>query len=61
MEIHSSLIYVLHALSTHHHLAILSLLNKRQDMDWELEDEPELLIDALAEVGNNWERQPLSR
>lgn len=58
-EIHSSLIYALRALSTHRHLAVLSLLEELDEMDVEGGVATEVLTDALAEIGNNWERQPL--
>ncbi|KAF8581380.1 chromatin remodeling complex protein [Ramaria rubella] len=58
-EIHSSLIYALRALSTHRHLAVLSLLEELDEMDVDGGVPTEVLTDALAETGNNWERQPL--
>lgn len=58
-EVHSSLIYALRALSTHRHLAVLSLLEELDEMDMKEGVATEVLTDALAEIGNNWERQPL--
>jgi bromodomain adjacent to zinc finger domain protein 1A len=58
-EIHSSLIYALRALSTHRHLAVLSLLEEIDDAEMKGGVHTEVLTDALAEIGNNWERQPL--
>lgn len=58
-EIHSSLVYALRALSTHRHLAVLSLLEETDEKEMEGGVLTEVLTDALAEIGNNWERQPL--
>jgi bromodomain adjacent to zinc finger domain protein 1A len=58
-EIHSSLIYALRALSTHRHLAVLSLLDELDNKELNNGVATEILTDALAEIGNNWERQPL--
>lgn len=65
-EIHSSLIYALRALSTHRHAAVVSFLNEDEDYRLSGDEVPvqfgvrtEQLTSALAEVGNNWERQPL--
>ncbi|KAF8523145.1 chromatin remodeling complex protein [Hysterangium stoloniferum] len=57
-EIHSSLIYALRALSTHRHSAVVSLLQEEDEIDPEGVTTAEL-TDALADIGNNWERQPL--
>ncbi|GJJ08760.1 hypothetical protein Clacol_002979 [Clathrus columnatus] len=65
-EIHSSLIYALRALSTHRHAAVVSFLNEDEDHRLNGDEVPvqygiqtDQLTNALAEVGNNWERQPL--
>lgn len=65
-EIHSSLIYALRALSTHRHSAVVSFLNEDEEYKSDGEEVPiqygiqtDQLTNALADVGNNWERQPL--
>lgn len=61
-EVHSCLIYNLRTVSFTRHSAVTSLWQLKDD---ELNDSVEMgitleeLINALAGVGNNWERDPL--
>lgn len=63
-EIHSILIYNLRTVSFHRHSLVLSLL---REIEAEDEDDPSYVLgnditvlnEALADVGNNWERVPL--
>lgn len=60
-EIHSTLIYILRTVPFTRHSAVLSLdelgnePNQREVLGVAVQE----LIDALADVGNNWERAPL--
>lgn len=57
-EIHSSLIYALRALATHRHGAVISLLEMAEPIGPHAITS-QMIVDRLAEYGNNWERQPL--
>ncbi|KAF7975793.1 hypothetical protein HWV62_8621 [Athelia sp. TMB] len=64
-EIHSTLIYNLRTVPFVRHSAVLSLLQLKDEIDVETQEEHilgvsiETLTNAMAEVGNNWERVPL--
>ncbi|KAF8649895.1 hypothetical protein AX16_005654 [Volvariella volvacea WC 439] len=65
-EVHSTLIYNLRTVPFQRHSALVSLLRKKDEMEEAgLEDERvfgvsiEQLTNAMADVGNNWERVPL--
>ncbi|KAH8120133.1 ATP-utilizing chromatin assembly and remodelling N-terminal-domain-containing protein [Phellopilus nigrolimitatus] len=61
-EVHSVLIYNLRTVPFTRHAAVLSLLElQKNEMDVDSGDEPsiDMLTEALADVGNNWERVPL--
>ncbi len=61
-EIHATLIYNLRTVPFNRHSAILSLVNYKDERghdDELLGVTIEQLTDAMADVGNNWERAPL--
>lgn len=59
-EVHSTLIYNLRTVPFHRHSAVLSLLRARDLEDNEvLGNDTDALINAMADIGNNWERVPL--
>ncbi|KAI5122593.1 hypothetical protein M0805_004808 [Coniferiporia weirii] len=61
-EVHSVLVYNLRTVPFSRHAAVLSLLDlKKNEMEIDSESEPsiDMLTEALADVGNNWERVPL--
>lgn len=64
-EIHSTLIYNLRTVPFVRHSAVLSLLQLKDEIDVETQEDHvlgvsiETLTTAMAEVGNNWERVPL--
>ncbi|TFY79366.1 hypothetical protein EWM64_g4644 [Hericium alpestre] len=61
-EVHSTLIYNLRTLNFNRHSAVLSLLNLKDASASEGEEwgvSVDTLLEAMADVGNNWERAPL--
>ncbi|KAF9569735.1 chromatin remodeling complex protein [Agrocybe pediades] len=65
-EVHSTLIYNLRTVAFVRHSALLSLLKLKEDAEKLGQTRPPLLgvtidelVDAMADVGNNWERVPL--
>ncbi|TDL28675.1 hypothetical protein BD410DRAFT_893635 [Rickenella mellea] len=60
-EIHSVLIYNLRTLPFERHSAVLSLLNSTNEPEASQQELPPSkdLVNAMADVGNNWERVPL--
>lgn len=59
---HSVLIYNLRTVPFNRHAAVLSLLDlKKYEMDQDESSVPtiDMLTEALADIGNNWERVPL--
>ena len=60
-EVHSVLIYNLRTVPFNRHSAVLSLLEYKQTQ-MDIDDEVssiDILTEAMADVGNNWERVPL--
>lgn len=63
-EIHSVLIYNLRTVPFTRHAAVVSLLeeqNNIMDVDEGSMPSIQMLTEALADVGNNWERVPLKQ
>ena len=65
-EIHSTLIYNLRTVSFVRHGALLSLLKRKEEIEYNgvpgesvLGITTDQLVAAMADVGNNWERVPL--
>jgi bromodomain adjacent to zinc finger domain protein 1A len=65
-EVHSTLIYNLRTVGFQRHGALLSLLKRKEELVASKHEEQKMwgvsiedLIDAMADVGNNWERVPL--